>query len=433
MSAITDMPPIGSTRNATPVWRTLYAQVLFAVALGIAFGWAYPRLGVQVKVLGDLFIRLVRMLLVPIVFASVATGIARLSDLKELGRIGVRTVLYFEIVSTLALLIGVLVANLVKPGAGLNADLSRADTSTIAPYMKQESASGIDFIVNIVPDNMVQALAKGDILPVLFIAVLFGVGLSIKRQAAQPAIAIVESLLEGLFGMMSIVMRFAPLGAFGAMGFTIGRYGLESLVQLGQLLICFYLTCAAFIFLVLGGIAAIAGFSILRFLKLIRAEIAIVLGTCSSESVMPQLLEKLERIGCPRPVVGLVIPAGITFNPDGSAIYLSLATLFIAQATNTPLDVGQQLALLAVMLLTSKGSAGVAGAGFIALAATLGASNALPVAGLALLLGIDRFMNEARAVTNTIGNAVAAVIVSKWEGTLDSSRFADSLNPKATG
>jgi aerobic C4-dicarboxylate transport protein len=409
-------------------WRAIYVQVLIAIALGTLLGWAAPSLGVEVRPLGDLFIRLVRMLLIPIVFATVTVGIAKMSNLKQLGRVGVLTLLYFEIMSSLALIVGLVIANLVRPGAGINADLSHANLGSIASYTKPHvGSSGIDLVLNIVPESIVQAFAQGEMLPVLFFAVMFGIGLSMKGRASKVAIETLDSMLAGLFGVMGIVMRLAPLGAFGAMGFTVGRYGLSSLLQLGQLMACVYLTCAVFIVLVLGGVARASGFSIIRFLHFIRPEIAIVFGTCSSETVLPQLMEKLQRAGCSEPVVGLVMPAGITFNPDGSAIYLSFATLFIAQATNVSLSLSQQLGLLLVLLITSKGSAGVAGSAFIALAATLSSTDVLPVAGLTLLLGVDRFMNEARAVTNTIGNALATVVVAQWEGCLDRAQFARAL------
>jgi len=409
------------------LWHSIYFQVLLAIAVGIGLGWADPYIGTQMKVFGDLFIRCVRMLLVPIVFATITVGIARMVDLKQLGRVGLRTVIYFEVASTLALAIGLIVGNVFKPGDGINADLSHADMSSIAKFTKPH-ASMTDSILHVVPDSIVQSFANGDILPVLLFSVLFGVGLSIKREATQGAIDTLDSFLHGLFAVMEMVMRLAPLGAFGAMAFTVGKYGLGSLLYLAKLVICVYGSSALFVFVVLGTIARLAGFRIVPFLKFIRTEIAIVLGTCSSESVLPQLMQKLERAGCSKPIVGLVMPTGITFNPDGSSIYLSLATLFIAQATNTPMSITQQLALLAVLLLTSKGSAGVAGAGFIALAATLSTVDSLPVAGLTLLLGVDRFMNEARAITNTIGNAVATVVIAKWEGVLDQEMFESAIH-----
>lgn len=408
------------------LFGSLYFQVLIGVAAGIAVGWLFPSVAVPLKSLGDFFIRCVKMLLVPIVFATIAVGIARMTDIKELGRVGIKTILYFELASTAALIIGMIVGNVFAPGAGLNVDPATIDTKSIAGFSKP-ATSFFDSIFHLVPDNIVRAFSNGDILPVLVFAVLFGIGLSLHRKATQQAVDALDGVLSALFGVMAMVMWLAPIGAFGAMAFTVGKYGLGSLLSLAKLVACVYGTSILFVLVVLGGIAKLCKIQILPFLRFIRAEIAVVLGTCSSESVLPQLIEKLERCGCPKPIVGLVMPAGITFNPDGSAIYLSLAVIFIAQATNTPLDLVQQLGLLAVLLLTSKGSAGVAGAAFIALAATLSTTNAIPVAGLALLLGVDRFMNEARAVTNTIGNALATVAISVWEGGFDRQAYERAL------
>jgi aerobic C4-dicarboxylate transport protein len=380
------------------------------------------------KIFGDFFIRCVKMVLIPIIFLTITVGVARMTDIKRLGAVGIKTILYFEVISTMALAIGLIVGNLVQPGAGFNVDVSKIDTASIATFQKS-SATLAETIFTLVPENILWAMSKGEILPVLIFAVLFGVGLSLSGKFAQSAVDAMDSALHGFFGVMRIVMRLAPIGAFGALAFTIGKYGISSVVNLALLVACVYLTSAFFIVFVLGAVARIARVPMLKFLRYIRAEIAIVLGTCSSESVLPQLMEKLERAGCPKPIVGLVMPAGITFNPDGSAIYLSLAALFISQATNTTLSLTDQIALLAVMLVTSKGSAGVAGAAFIALAATLATTHTLPVAGLALLLGVDRFMNEARAVTNTIGNALATLVVSRWQGELDDKAMMQALAP----
>jgi len=410
------------------VWSAIYFQVVIAAIFGIGLGWYLPALGTEMKIFGEFFIRCVKMVVIPIIFLTITVGVARMTDIKRLGAVGIKTILYFEVISTMALAIGLIVGNLVQPGAGFNVDVSKIDTTSIATFQKS-STTLADTIFTLVPENILWAMSKGEILPVLIFAVLFGIGLSLSGKFAQSAVDAMDSALHGFFGVMRIVMRLAPIGAFGALAFTIGKYGISSVVNLALLVACMYLTAAFFIVFVLGAVARIARVPMLKFLRYIRAEIAIVLGTCSSESVLPQLMEKLERAGCPKPIVGLVMPAGITFNPDGSAIYLSLAALFISQATNTTLSLTDQIGLLAVMLVTSKGSAGVAGAAFIALAATLATTHTLPVAGLALLLGVDRFMNEARAVTNTIGNALATLVVSRWQGELDDKAMMQALAP----
>jgi aerobic C4-dicarboxylate transport protein len=417
---------VGAKR--VPIWRLLYAQVLAAIVLGVLVGMLAPAFGAELKVLGDAFTRLIRMVLAPVVFATVALGIARMADIKKLGRLGAMTLIYFEVVSTLALAIGLIVANVARPGAGLNIDPATLDQSGVAPFIHKAAEGGLaERVLAIIPANVVAAFAAGDILPILFFAVIFGVGLSLTPKTSEPFIRVLDSALGGLFSVMGIVMRLAPIAAFGGMAFTVGKFGWVALAKLLGLGAAVYGASALFVLVVLGLIAGLAGFSLLRFLAFIKDELFIVLGTCSSESVLPRLMQKLEAAGCARPVVGLVMPAGIVFNPDGSAIYLSLAVLFIAQATNTPLDLAHQLGLMAVLMLTSKGSAGVSGAGFIALAATLETTSAVPVAGLALLLGVDRFMNEARAVTNTIGNAVATVVIARWGGLLDRDAFRGAL------
>ena len=412
------------------MFKKLYVQVIIAVVAGATIGYLLPGQAVGLKVLGDGFIRLIQMMLAPVIFTTVVLGIAKMESMKELGRVGVKALLYFELLSTLALVIGLVVVNLVQPGAGLNADPRTLDTRSVAQYTTAaKSESVTDFFLNVIPSSVTDAFAKGQILPILFFGVLLGVALAQAGERARPVVAFLDSLLDAFFRMVRFVMRLAPLGAFGAMAFTISRYGLGSLFSLSKLLLCVYLTCIVFVTVVFGAVARLSGFSLWRFLGFIKDEVFTVFGTCSSESVLPQLMQKLEQAGCPRSVVGLVLPAGLTFNPDGSAIYFSIAAIFIAQATNTPLSVGEQLTILGVLLLTSKGSAGVAGAGFITLAATLATMDKVPVAGMVLLLGVDRFMAEARAVTNTIGNALGTMAVAAWEGVLDREKLAGALSP----
>jgi aerobic C4-dicarboxylate transport protein len=419
----------GAPASAQPFWRSLYVQVIVAITLGAVLGLIAPHVGAQLNILGDAFTRLIRMVLVPVVFATVTLGIARMADIKKLGRLGSKTLIYFEVVSTLALLVGLIAANLLRPGAGLNVDVATLDHSAVARFVPKApgASSWVDQLIAVIPANVFEAFVAGDMLPILFFAVIFGTGLSLTPKQSAAFIGVLESALAGLFSVMGIVMRLAPLAAFGGMAFTVGKFGWMALAQLLGLAAAAYGASALFVWLVLGAIAACAGFNILKFLAFIKDELFIVFGTCSSESVLPRLMQKLEAAGCARPVVGLVMPAGVVFNPDGSAIYLSLAVQFIAQATNTPLDLAHQLGLLAVLMLTSKGSAGVAGAGFVALAATLNSTSSVPVEGLALLLGVDRFMNEARAVTNTIGNAVATVVIARWEGLLERETFRTTL------
>lgn len=398
----------------------LYLYVLAAVVLGVLLGWWQPELAASLKPLGDGFIKLVKMLIGPIIFATVATGIARCGEVREVGRIGVKALLYFELVSTLALAIGLIVVNGVQPGAGLHADPASLDAAAVNSYTNGAKALGtVEFLLNIIPSSAVDAFAKGEILQILLFAVLFGLALSGMRERGETVVQWLEQANEALFGVIAMIMRLAPIGAFGAMAFTIGKYGLGAVLSLGKLMAAVYLTCLLFVALVLGGIARLHGFSLWRLLRHIQEEILIVLGTSSSESALPRLMAKLESFGCRREVVGLVVPTGYSFNLDGTSIYLTMAALFIAQATDTPLNLLQQLALLAVLMLTSKGAAAVTGGGFIVLAATLASTGTVPVAGLALLLGVDRFMSEARAITNLIGNAVATVVVARWEGAFE--------------
>jgi aerobic C4-dicarboxylate transport protein len=401
----------------------LYFQVLLAILVGVLLGHFFPGLATKMKPLGDGFIKLIKMLIAPIIFATVVVGIAKVNDMKEVGRVGLKAIVYFELVSTLALAIGLVVVNLVKPGVGINADVNTLDANAVASYATSAKAfSAVEFFLHMIPDTVVGAFAGGEILQVLLFSVLFGLGLSRFGEQGKPLVKIIDQLSHALFNVIAIIMRVAPIGAFGAMAFTIGQYGIGSLFSLGKLMACVYLTCLLFIFIVLGTIARLTGFSLWRFLRYIKEEILIVLGTSSSEAALPLMITKMENVGCAKPVVGLVIPTGYSFNLDGTSIYLTMAAIFVAQATNTPLSFGQQLMILGVLLLTSKGAAAVTGGGFITLAATLSTTGKVPVAGLALLLGIDRFMSEARAITNLIGNGVATMVVAKWEGALDIER-----------
>lgn len=412
------------------MFRHLYVQVLIAVFVGGCIGFVDPALGMGLKPLSDVFINLIKMVLLPVIFGTVVLGIAKMENMRELGRVGVKSLAYFEIASTLALLVGIVVVNLMKPGAGFNADPASLDASAVGQYTKAaaEHHGVVDFFVAIVPPNVVDAFASGNILQVLFFGVLFGIALAQIGPRAIPMVSVLESFIDGVFRVVSMVMRFAPLGALGAMAFTIAKYGLGSLASMGLVLVCVYATCIIFATILFGGIARLVGFSAFAFLKFIRDEIVTVFGTCSSESVLPQLMTKMEAAGVPKTVVGLVLPGGLTFNACGSAIYFTIGAIFIAQATNTPLTWGDQAVILGVLMLTSKGSAGVAGAGFVTLAATLGAMHKIPVSGIVLLLGVDRFMAEARSVTNTISNAFGAVAVAAWEGCLDRDMLAAALN-----
>nr|WP_314544588.1 dicarboxylate/amino acid:cation symporter [uncultured Massilia sp.] len=414
-----------------PFYKVLYIQVLFAIIVGVLLGIFDPELGEKMKPLGDGFIKLIKMIIAPVIFCTVVAGIAGMQDMKKVGRVGGKALLYFEIVSTFALAIGLLVANLVKPGAGFNVDPATLDTHAIAQYTaKTGSLSTVDFLMHIIPTTFVDAFAKGEILQVLLVALLFGFSLSMLGERGRPVAHLIEELSHAIFGVVNIIMKAAPIGAFGAMAFTIGKYGVKSLIPLASLVGSFYLTCALFVVIVLGTIAKFTGFSIFRFLAYIREELLIVLGTSSSESALPAIMRKLEKLGCPKSVVGLVVPTGYSFNLDGTNIYMTMAALFVAQATNTDLTLTQELTILAVAMLTSKGASGITGAGFITLAATLAVVPTIPVAGMALILGIDKFMSECRALTNIIGNGVATIVVSKWEGELDQGRLTAELkNP----
>ncbi|QJD93552.1 dicarboxylate/amino acid:cation symporter [Duganella dendranthematis] len=417
-----------------PFYKVLYVQVLFAIACGILLGLFYPDSGVAMKPLGDGFIKLIKMIIAPVIFCTVVSGIAGMQDVKKIGRVGGKALLYFEVISTFALVIGLFVANLVKPGAGFNATAATLDTKAIEQYTtKAHPLTTTDFLMNIIPNTVVDAFAKGDILQVLLIAILFGFAISLLGERGKPLVKLIDDAAHAVFGVVNIVMKVAPIGAFGAMAFTIGKYGIKSLLPLATLMGCFYATCIIFVVLVLGTVARLTGFSIGRFILYIKEELLIVLGTSSSESALPSLMRKLERLGCSKSVVGLVVPTGYSFNLDGTNIYMTMAALFVAQATNTELTLLQELTILGVAMLTSKGASGITGAGFITLAATLHVVPDIPVAGMALILGIDRFMSECRALTNFIGNGVAAVVVSHWEKELNHDTMkAELANPGST-
>jgi aerobic C4-dicarboxylate transport protein len=412
-----------------PLYKSLYAQVITAIVIGVILGHFWPQVGESMKPLGDGFIKLIKMIIAPIIFCTVVIGIAGMEDMKKVGKTGGLALLYFEIVSSIALLVGLVIINVVQPGAGMNIDVSTLDTKQVAAYTGPGKMAGtVDFLLAIVPNTVIDAFAKGEILQVLLFAVLFGFALHKFGGRGTLVFDVIEKASHVLFGIVGIIMKLAPIGAFGAMAFTIGKYGIGSLFSLGKLMGTFYATCLFFVFVVLGLIARFHGFSIWKFVRYIKEELLIVLGTSSSESVLPRMMAKMENLGAKKSVVGLVIPTGYSFNLDGTSIYLTMAAVFIAQATNTPMTIGQQITLLAVLLLTSKGAAGVTGSGFIVLAATLSAVGHVPVAGLALILGIDRFMSEARALTNLVGNGVATVVVARWTGDLDSERLRRTLD-----
>ncbi|ACT08876.1 sodium:dicarboxylate symporter [Dickeya chrysanthemi Ech1591] len=416
------------------IFKSLYFQVLVAITIGILLGHFYPALGEQMKPLGDGFVKLIKMIIAPVIFCTVVTGIAGMESMKSVGRTGAVALLYFEIVSTLALIIGLVVVNILQPGAGMNVNPAALNASAISAYTSEAGKQGvIPFLMDVIPSSVIGAFASGNILQVLLFAVMFGFALHRLGPKGVVIFDVIESFSRVIFGIINMIMRLAPLGAFGAMAFTIGKYGVGTLVQLGQLIICFYITCILFVVLVLGSIAKATGFSIFKFIRYIREELLIVLGTSSSESVLPRMLEKMEKLGCKKSVVGLVIPTGYSFNLDGTSIYLTMAAVFIAQATNSHMDIWHQITLLVVLLLSSKGAAGVTGSGFIVLAATISAVGHLPVAGLALILGIDRFMSEARALTNLVGNGVATVVVAKWCKELDSKQMDDVLSGRHDG
>ncbi|MBF8723563.1 MULTISPECIES: dicarboxylate/amino acid:cation symporter [Pseudomonas] len=411
-----------------PLYKSLYIQVLVAITIGILLGHYYPETGVALKPLGDGFVKLIKMVIAPIIFCTVVSGIAGMQSMKSVGKTGGYALLYFEIVSTIALIIGLVVVNVVQPGAGMHVDVSTLNASSVAAYAAAGAQqTTVGFLLNIIPNTVVGAFANGDILQVLMFSVLFGFALHRLGSYGKPVLDLIDRFAHVMFNIINMIMKLAPVGAFGAMAFTIGQYGVGSLVQLSYLMICFYVTCLLFILVVLGSICRFHGFSVLKLIRYIREELMIVLGTSSSESALPRMLAKMERLGAKKSVVGLVIPTGYSFNLDGTSIYLTMAAVFIAQATDTTMDITHQITLLLVLLIASKGAAGVTGSGFIVLAATLSAVGHLPVAGLALILGIDRFMSEARALTNLIGNAVATVVVAKWVNELDTDQLQAEL------
>ena len=413
----------------SPLYKSLYFQVLIAISLAVLLGVLWPDSAVLFKPLGDGFIKLIKMLIAPIIFCTVVLGIAGMEKLKQVGKAGGLALLYFEIVSTLALIVGLIVVNFFQPGAGMNIDPASLDSKAVEQYTHApaQPQSVTEFLLNIIPVSVLDGFAKNDILQVLLFALLFGFGLHAIGGRNNAVYGLIENLSQVLFQIINMIMRLAPLGAFGAMAFTVGKYGLGSLVSLGKLMACFYLTCLIFVLVVLGAIARAHGFRVLRLIRYIGEELFVVLGTSSSESVLPRMLKRMESLGVRKTVVGLVIPAGYSFNLDGTSIYLTMAAVFVAQATNTPLDLWHQLTLLAVLLVTSKGAAGVTGSGFIVLAATLSTVGNVPVTALALILGIDRFMSEARALTNLVGNAVATIVVGKWCDAVDEARLKIEL------
>ena len=409
-----------SLESAAPrrrFWPSLYVQVLIAIALGILVGWLAPDTGRALKPLGDFFIKLVKMIITPVIFLTVVTGIAGMADLKAFGRVGAKALGYFLVLSTFALIVGLIVANVVQPGHGLNIDPATLDSEAVSSYVsKAHEQSVTGFLLNIIPTTAISAFTSGEILQVLLIAILFGIALAHLGDKGEKLLGALRTLNAVVFRIVHILMYVAPIGAFGAMAFTIGEYGVETLRNLAVLILTFYATALLFVLVVLGVVAWLAGFSIFGLIRYLKDELLLVLGTSSSESALPLLMEKLERAGCPKPIVGLVVPTGYSFNLDGTNIYMSLAALFIAQAMNIPLGLEDQLLLMAVAVISSKGASGVTGAGFIVLAATLSAVGSIPVAGMALILGVDRFMSECRSLTNFVGNAVAAIVVTRWEG-----------------
>ena len=415
-----------------PFYKSLYLQVITAIVIGVLLGHFFPETGTAMKPFGDAFIKLIKMIIAPVIFCTVVVGIAGMEDMKRVGKTGGYALLYFEIMSTVALIIGLIIVNVVQPGVGMNVDPASLDTKGLANYTKPgQMQTTTEFLLHVIPSTFVGAFAEGEMLQVLLIAVLFGFALHRFGGRGTLVFDFIEKFSHVLFVIVGYIMKLAPIGAFGAMAFTIGKYGLGSLTSLAKLMGTFYVTCLLFIFVVLGLVARFHGFSIWKFIKYIKEELLIVLGTSSSEAALPRMMAKLENLGVRKSTVGLVIPTGYSFNLDGTSIYLTMAAVFIAQATNTPLDLSHQITLLLVLLLTSKGAAGVTGSGFIVLAATLSAVGNVPVAGLALILGIDRFMSEARALTNLIGNGVATVVVGKWTGDLDTERMQAVLDNQA--
>ena len=411
------------------LFSLLYFQVIIAIIIGILIGHFYPSLGVQLKPLGDGFIKLIKMVIAPLIFCSIVLGIAGMEDVKKIGKVGAKSMIYFQVTTVVAMLLGVIVINVMKPGEGMHVDASTLDTTEVSRYIEESSQRGgvVDFLLNIIPENVFGALSSGNLLQVLFFAVLFGFALSKIGNKAEPAMRVMQSFLDGLFVVIRMIMKIAPIGAMGAMGFTIGKYGISSLSSLGMLMVAFYLTCLLYIFLFAGGLLRYYGINIFKVLRYIKEELLVVLGTSSSESVLPAIMQKLEHMGCSRPLVRLVVPTGYSFNLDGTAIYLTMAAIFLSQALDMPMDLGQQLFLLFILTITSNGAAGVTGSGFIILAATLPVVGHMPIESVALVFGIDRFMSEARALTNLIGNTTATLVVARWENELDMERLESEL------
>jgi aerobic C4-dicarboxylate transport protein len=403
-------------------YRSLYFYVVLAIIAGVFIGHYFPDTGVKLKPLGDGFIKLVKMMIAPVIFFTIVTGIANMDDVKKVGRVGIKAIIYFEVVTIAALVFGLVLINMLKPGKGMNIDPAKLNASAISNTTQHAPESAVQFLLKIIPDTFVGAFTGDSLLPVLLLAVLFGFGLSKIGEKAKPALALIQSVSQGLFSVIRIIMNAAPLGALGAMSFTIGAFGIEKLKPLAGLMGTFYLTCILFVVIVLGGILKLNGYNIFKLLNYIKNEILIVLGTSSSESALPPLMEKLENAGCSKSIVGLVVPTGYSFNLDGTSIYLTMAAIFIAQATNTQITLTHQITLLLILILTSKGAAGVTGSGFIILVASLPSLGVIPVAGLTIVYGIDRFMSEARAITNIIGNATATIIMAKWEKELDEEK-----------
>jgi aerobic C4-dicarboxylate transport protein len=433
MEATTRQPLAPAPRR--PWYTILYLQVLIAIALGIAIGYVDPELGKQLKPLGDGFIALIKMMIAPVIFCTIVHGISSMGDLKKVGRVGVKTLFYFEAVSTVALAIGLIVGEVIKPGVGFNIDPASLDPKAVASYVTRAKEEGIvAHLLAIIPDSFFGALARGDLLQVLLVSILTGFSISLMGETGAKVAGVIDVMAKIFFGIIRMVVRVAPIGAFGAMAFTIGSQGIEALRKLVELILVFYFTSGLFVVAVLGTIAYLAGFSIFRFIAYIKDELLIVLGTSSSETVLPHLMAKMEHLGASKPVVGLVVPTGYSFNLDGTNIYMTLATLFLAQATNTPLTIGQELGILVIAMITSKGASGVTGAGFVTLAATLSIVPDIPIQSLALLLGIDKFMSECRALTNLIGNGVACVVISRWEHELDAQALHETMaHPIAVG
>jgi len=414
--------------NKLPFYRVLWVQVLISIALAIILGYVNPARAIAMKPLGDAFIRAISMIITLVIFCTVVTGIAGMENLKKVGRVGGMALIYFEVVSTIALLIGLVVGNVVRPGDGFNVNVSLLDARSVADYAGQAKAQSVtEFLMHIIPTTVVDAFAKGDILEVVFISLLFGFALSAAGERAKPLITLIDALTNAIFGVVNILMKFAPIGAFGAMAFTVGKYGLASLGPLAKLIATFWITSILFVVIVLGAITLAAGFNIFRFLAYIKEEILVVLAVSSSEIAIPTMMSKLEKLGCSKSLVGLVVPTGFTFNTDGSSLYMTIAALFVAQATNTHLTLTQQLAIFSVAVLTSKGASGVQGASFIALVGTLMVVPTIPVAGMALILGIDRFLSMFRALVNMIGNGVATLVLARWEGELDKTTLQRNL------